>query len=506
MDDTHVDVLRILKEEAERARKLAAGEAVEKRHSDPGDPPKPDPPKRRSDPGARPTFKNRPHASVEGIAWEALEQGLNLQVHKDESTKEASFSWSDASALRRGMTVLAVMFGGIFLLMFLSGHWYFGQIESALVFTRVNQALDEYKFHEDVQALAQTISLAHFTDLAFRLHSDVSLFLDAHDEAQEGLVKSLQEHSHQHWRNINHQFANSSNDTAEVRKLLQDSQSHLRHDINDVMQSFATSVSHLGSHVDELGDLIENADASLLHMVMASLIRQTVRRAEGVPTRERMLTTNLRPQLRTFFENYQTFVRKYSPMTTPPLDNDLIRGLHDVWTCAYKGTQTPAANATLCEVQLQKLVPKQEAATLPAHEAYTEVLAQHGHDYEQSRAIADYVRSVFYIEHMRRLSRSTLTHLERHSKYQYRCTTCASEVDVLVAVLTLVESGAVHPRWLSDPHVVSDGVVLSSPVPEGQDMLEYMLKKGKLLSGLGGASAGFSKAAMNSDMYNGKNR
>ena len=106
----------------------------------------------------------------------ALEEGLNLERTKDESSKESHLGWASWGSLRRGMTIIISLCLGMVLLMVATGHWY---IESKHVDSMIQKAQlekSEHHFQEDVEALGQLVSFAHFSELALELHGRVIVF------------------------------------------------------------------------------------------------------------------------------------------------------------------------------------------------------------------------------------------------------------------------------------------------------------------------------------------
>lgn len=443
---------------------------------------------RRWNPEPRPTLHK--NSKLEVLALEAVEAGLNLDLHKDESTKEVSLIWADANALRRGVLVLASIAAACVILTLASGHWYFGSQQSVVIFTRVNMDLDEYRFREDVQALGQTISLAHFTDLTIGLHAQVNQFLDRHQQARTQFIIDLHEDSVDPFQNIEDAVLEDIDKQGQavavptriaVNAHVKSALEGLHKDVQDLTTDFSSAVDKLVFDVDEMGDSVDHLEPNLVYSVLSSLITQITKNSEGIPARERVLTTSLRPQLTTFFKNYDAFVQRYRPLQAKNLEDKLVLDLHEVWSCEFQvemQTDLRRWNGTICEKTFRKVLSGGASAVLPGGQgAYAEALARH--------QVVEYIRDVFYIEHMSRLSRGVLSHLHRSHFYKYRCTTCAPEVDVLIGLLSLVQTGAVHPRWLIDPKVVADGVNLCNQVPEGTAKVQVLLAKGKILSQLG---------------------
>jgi len=343
---------------------------------------------RRSDPGPRPTLHK--NSKLEVLALEAVEAGLNLDLQKDESTKEVSLIWADASALRRGILVLASIAAACVILTLASGHWYFGSQQSVVLFTRVNMDLDEYRFREDVRALGQTISLAHFTDLTIGLHTQVNQFLDRHQQARTQFMADLHDDSQDHFQAIESAVIEDLSREGQtvtdatrvaVNTPVKSALEGLSKDVQDLTTDFSTAVDKLVVDVDEIGDSVDHLDPDLVYSVLSSLIKQITKNSEGVPARERVLTTMLRPQLTTFFKNYDVFVQRYRPAQSKNLEDKLVLDLHAVWSCEFQTemqTDLSMWNVTTCEEKFRQVLSEDASAGLPGgHGAYVAALENH---------------------------------------------------------------------------------------------------------------------------------
>jgi uncharacterized protein HemX len=111
---------------------------------------------------------------IQEFTFAALEAGLNLEVVKDESTKDTAYAWLTVGSLRKGMGVIVAVVIAIVLLILASGHWYFGSQRSVEMLRRVQAASEEHEFQEDVAAIHQAVKFAHFAELASGMHAQVS--------------------------------------------------------------------------------------------------------------------------------------------------------------------------------------------------------------------------------------------------------------------------------------------------------------------------------------------
>lgn len=132
---------------------------------------------RNSDPGARPRSHHEHLEGLHNFTLTALEAGLQLEVQKDESTKDTSFVWHSGSSLRRGLAVLFALALAVVLLVGASGYFYFSQRWAQRLLNQAQHASAERLFREDVEALRQVVTFAHFAELAVGVHSKVESFL-----------------------------------------------------------------------------------------------------------------------------------------------------------------------------------------------------------------------------------------------------------------------------------------------------------------------------------------
>ena len=86
---------------------------------------------RKSDPGASWASEKRRgghgEEGLHGFTLTALEMGLQLDIEKDESTKDSTFVWQSGASLRRGFTVLLMILVLVVVLMVASrllGWWW----------------------------------------------------------------------------------------------------------------------------------------------------------------------------------------------------------------------------------------------------------------------------------------------------------------------------------------------------------------------------------------------
>jgi len=221
-------------------------------------------------------------------------------------------------------------------------------------------------------------------------------------------------------------------------------------DAKSVTKSFGQNMDRFSGRVDELGASFESSEDSseLVYDVLAKLLTRVRKRAEGIKRREIEFVTKMRPRLTNFFTNYKAFLKKYAPFETPEMPSNVLIGLNDAWRCVQYNyekevidegqigsddevdlivAQDDNSNSTdFTEAYLQQCVAL-VTAVLGDDECKMYSLPALADDARQRSELLDYIRLIFYIEHNRRLSRSTFTHLYRHHTMNYRCTTCVPE-------------------------------------------------------------------------------
>jgi len=333
------------------------------------------------------------------------------------------------------------------------------------------------------------------------------LFLTDEKNAEHDLLVKLRNKISQRFAALLKLWKDSAQH-AEGEKIIQNGLHVISKDATATSQSFADNVEEMAEHVDELSSMFEmSADtAGIAYEVFAKLLKRVTLRAEGIPSRESIFVRHLHPYLENFFINYNDFSQRYNPEKTLEMDDNVLIQLNDVWRCIFYSqgrsddgttdsllvaeslqTETNATRiksssklqgrgGTSCTAQFLRALP-QEQLSLYALPALPDMQDRTRSD-QQLQA---YIRSVFYIEHFRRLSRSTLVYLYQHHQLHYRCTTCAPEAQVLSNVLSLVQLLAIHPRWLIDPQTVNKGIPLVNIAPEEPQALSDLLKHGKVL-------------------------
>jgi len=478
--------------------------------------------KRSSDPGfSRSAFPSPGMLSspmrLHELTMAALEEGLHMEKIKDESSKESFIAWGSWGSLKKGMTVIICVCLAVVLLSLATGHWYMESKNLGGLIQKAQLEKSEYLFREDLDALSQLVSFAHFSELAMELRGRVDSFVAEGKQAKTHIVVLLE-------RRLANRFTSMSNEWSSTHmkskqgkvkdnvkslergeRIIQATFKHgVVQDAAVVTHSFGRHVDQFSGRIDELGASFETSEDSsnLVYDVLAKLLKRVKKRAEGIKRRELELVARMRPLLRNFFSNYNAFLMKYAPFETPELTESILIGLNDAWRCVHfnydkevenegqigseedvdlivaqddnvNGTDYTEGYMQQCVALVTAVLGEDECKT------YSVPLLT---DMVQRAQLLDHIRMIFYIEHNRRLSRSTFTHLYRHHILHYRCTTCVPEVQVATNMLSLVQTRVVHPRWLVDPNIVNKGVALVRILPEDPDHFKELLAKGRVLA------------------------